>query len=79
MIAVIARLTAKEGHEQDLERTLRELAQQVLAEEPDCKLYQLCKGQAPRQVSTATQAQAAQTGQARSRVTSTRVAPSGAK
>ena len=44
MIAVIARLTAKAGQEAALESALRELGEQVRAHEPDCKLYQLCRG-----------------------------------
>lgn len=43
MIAVIARLTVKEGQESELEQVMAELAAQVRANEPGCKLYQLCK------------------------------------
>lgn len=50
MIAVIARMTAKEGQEAELENAMRELGKQVLANEPDCKHYQLCKGQNPREL-----------------------------
>ena len=49
MIAVIARLTAKEGQEAELERVMAELGAQVRPNEPGCKLYQLCKSQTPRQ------------------------------
>jgi quinol monooxygenase YgiN len=49
MIALIARLTAKEGQESALEGVLRELGEQVRAHEPETKLFQLCKGKLPRQ------------------------------
>ena len=50
MIAVIARLTAKEGQGAVLEKVLRALGEQVRANEPGCKLYQLCKSQTPDEV-----------------------------
>ena len=50
MIAVIARLTAKEGQGAVLEKVLRALGEQVRAHEPGCKLYQLCKSQTPDEV-----------------------------
>lgn len=50
MIAVIARLTAKDGQGAALEKVLRALGEQVRAQEPGCKLYQLCKSQTPDEV-----------------------------
>jgi quinol monooxygenase YgiN len=50
MIAVIARLTAKEGQGAALEKVLRALGEQVRANEPGCKLYQLCKSQTPDEI-----------------------------
>jgi quinol monooxygenase YgiN len=49
MIAVIARLTVKEGQEAQFEQIMTELAAQVRAQEPGCKLYQLCKSSAARE------------------------------
>ncbi len=49
MITVIARMKAKEGHEDELVSVLRELAVLVRAQEPGCALYQLAKAQAPRE------------------------------
>ena len=50
MIAVIARLTAKAGQGPALEKVLRTLSDQVHAQEAGCKLYQLCKTQAPDEI-----------------------------
>jgi quinol monooxygenase YgiN len=50
MIAVIARLTAKEGQGPALQRVLQKLGEQVRAQEAGCKLYQLCKSQNPDEV-----------------------------
>ncbi len=48
MIAVVATLIAKEGHEAQLEAVAGELAAKVRANEPGCLLYILCKADAPR-------------------------------
>jgi quinol monooxygenase YgiN len=49
MISVIARLTVKEGQQAAFERVMSELAAQVRASEPECKLYQLCRTNSPRE------------------------------
>lgn len=43
MIAVIAKLTAKEGHEDQLGQALTEGAAKVLAGEPGCLLYRVAR------------------------------------
>lgn len=48
MLAVVATLEAKEGKESELEAVMQELAAQVLANEPGCKLYALHRAKAPR-------------------------------
>jgi len=49
VICVIARLTAREGKEGELERLLLGLAQSVRMNEPGCVHYQLCKGKNARE------------------------------
>jgi quinol monooxygenase YgiN len=48
MIAMLATLEVKEGHEADFEAAAKKLAEAVRANEPGCKLYQLCRGDAPQ-------------------------------
>jgi quinol monooxygenase YgiN len=50
VIAVTARLRAKRGEEDRLERVLRELAQKVRGAEPGCVLYQVARSQHDRQL-----------------------------
>ena len=45
MIAMLATLKVKEGHEADFEAAALKLAAAVKANEPGCHLYQLCKGE----------------------------------
>ena len=47
MIAIVATLKTKPGQGADFEAVARELAAKVNAEEPGCKLYQLCKASEP--------------------------------
>jgi quinol monooxygenase YgiN len=47
MLAVVATLTVKPGTEQEFEAVARELVAKVNANEPGCKLYTLCRGEAP--------------------------------
>jgi quinol monooxygenase YgiN len=49
MVAVIARLSAQDGKEAELEQLMAELAKTVLSQEEGCSLYLLCKGQEPGQ------------------------------
>ena len=48
MIAMLATLKVKEGHEADFEAAAGKLADAVRANEPGNHLYQLCKGDAPQ-------------------------------
>jgi quinol monooxygenase YgiN len=48
MIAMLATLKVKEGHEADFEAAAKKLAEAVLTNEPGCKHYQLCRGDAPQ-------------------------------
>lgn len=45
MLAVIAKLNVAEGKEADFEKHMLGLAEQVLANEPGCDMYTLCKDQ----------------------------------
>ena len=47
MIAVVATIKTKPGQGAEFEAVARELAAKVNAEEPGCKLYQLCKASDP--------------------------------
>ena len=47
MIAVVATIKTKPGQGAEFEAVARELAAKVNAEEPGCKLYQLCKAAEP--------------------------------
>jgi quinol monooxygenase YgiN len=47
MIALIATFSVRPGMEADFEKLISELSAQVRAEEPGCRLYQLCKGAEP--------------------------------
>lgn len=47
MIAVVATIKTKPGQGAEFEAVARELAAKVNAEEPGCKLYQLCKAGEP--------------------------------
>ena len=47
MIAVVATIKTKPGQGAEFEAVARELAAKVNAEEPGCKLYQLCKSSEP--------------------------------
>jgi len=48
MLAVIATIRIKPGMEKEFEAVAKELVAKVNANEPGCKLYTLCKGEAPR-------------------------------
>ncbi|MCW9035148.1 MAG: antibiotic biosynthesis monooxygenase [Alphaproteobacteria bacterium] len=48
MIGVIATITVKEGSESDFETVMLKLVKEVTANEPDCHLYALHKGDAPQ-------------------------------
>jgi quinol monooxygenase YgiN len=48
MIAMVATLKIKEGHEADFEAAAKQLAAAVQANEPGNHLYQLCKGSEPQ-------------------------------
>lgn len=48
MLAVIATIKVKPGAEHDFEAVGKELVAKVNANEPGCKLYTLCRGEAPR-------------------------------
>ena len=43
MVSVVARMRAKEGRTRDLEKVLRELADQVRTNEPGCELYRAAR------------------------------------
>ncbi len=47
MLAVVATIKVKPGMERDFEAVAMQLVQKVNAAEPGCKLYTLCKGEAP--------------------------------
>ena len=47
MLAVIATIKVKPGVEKDFEAVAKELVAKVNANEPGCKLYQLCRSEAP--------------------------------
>ena len=47
MIAIVATIKTKPGQGAEFEAVARELAAKVNAEEPGCKLYQLCKSSEP--------------------------------
>jgi quinol monooxygenase YgiN len=47
MLAVIATIKIKPGMERDFEGLAKELAAQVMANEPGCKLYALHRGEEP--------------------------------
>ncbi len=50
MVAVTATLKVKEGKEAELERVMKALAEQVLANEPGCEMYRLCRSkQSPQE------------------------------
>ena len=46
MLAVIATIKVKPGQEKDFEAVAKELVAKVNANEPGCKLYTLCRGEA---------------------------------
>lgn len=48
MLAVIATMKVKPGTEHDFEAVAKDLVAKVNANEPGCKLYTLCRGEAPR-------------------------------
>jgi quinol monooxygenase YgiN len=48
MLAVVATIKVKAGSEQDFEAVAKQLVAKVNANEPGCKLYTLCKGDAPQ-------------------------------
>ena len=43
MVAVTAHVKVKEGMGEELERVMKALAEKVLANEPGCEQYQLCR------------------------------------
>ncbi len=47
MLAVVATIKVKTGMEKEFEAVAKQLVQKVNAAEPGCKLYTLCKGDAP--------------------------------
>ena len=47
MLAVVATIKVKAGMEQDFESVAKQLVEKVTANEAGCKLYTLCKGEAP--------------------------------
>ena len=47
MICVVARVSVKPGHEVVFEAVVQELVQNVRKSEAGCKVYKLCKGNAP--------------------------------
>ena len=47
MLAVIATIKVKPGMEKEFEEVAKALAAKVNAAEPGCKLYALCRGEAP--------------------------------
>jgi quinol monooxygenase YgiN len=47
MLAVIATIKVQAGLEKDFEAVAKELVAKVNAHEPGCKLYALCRGEAP--------------------------------
>ncbi len=47
MLAVVATIKVKPGQEKDFEAVAKELVAKVNANEPGCKLYTLCRGEAP--------------------------------
>jgi quinol monooxygenase YgiN len=47
MIAMVAKLQVKEGHEADFEAAAKKLADAVRANEPGNHLYQLCRSDEP--------------------------------
>ncbi len=47
MLAVIATIKVKPGSDKDFEAVAKELVAKVNAHEPGCKLYTLCRGEAP--------------------------------
>ena len=47
MLAVIATIKVKAGMEKGFEEVAKALAAEVNANEPGCKLYTLCRGEAP--------------------------------
>jgi quinol monooxygenase YgiN len=47
MLAVIATIKVKAGMEKEFEAVAKELVAKVNANEPGCKLYILCRGEAP--------------------------------
>lgn len=48
MVVVIAKMEVAEGKAEAFKALVGELAGQVLANEPGCKMYQLCVGQEPQ-------------------------------
>ena len=46
MLAVIATIKVKPGQEKEFEAVAKELVAKVNANEPGCKLYTLCRGEA---------------------------------
>lgn len=47
MLAVVATIKVKPNMEREFESVAKELVAKVNAQEPGCKLYTLCKGEAP--------------------------------
>jgi quinol monooxygenase YgiN len=47
MLAIVATIKVKPGMEREFEAVAKELAARVNAKEPGCKLYTLCRGEAP--------------------------------
>jgi quinol monooxygenase YgiN len=47
MLAVIATMKVKPNMEKEFEAVAKELAAKVNANEPGCKLYTICRGEAP--------------------------------
>ncbi len=47
MLAIIATVKVKPGMEKEFEAEAKELVAKVNASEPGCKLYTLCRGEAP--------------------------------
>jgi quinol monooxygenase YgiN len=48
MLAVVATIKVKPGMEKEFEAVAKELVAKVNANEPGCKLYQLCRAEAPQ-------------------------------
>ena len=48
MIGIVATIKVKPGMEKEFEAVAKELVAKVNANEPGCKLYTVCRGEAPR-------------------------------